>query len=127
MPIADNKNFKEMEAPAKEDRPRAAGAVGSKSRGGPKKSDEPKYNDTDESKAQLEKIRLIEAQMKEVQQKLVGCSSPSFFFCFCQACSHEALGVGFTCPCCVRACGLCFPLPSLCRRGVKLFFFLPSR
>jgi hypothetical protein len=54
------------------------GDRGGKPRGGPKKSDEPKYNDTDECKAQLEKIRVIEAQMKEVQQKLVSRLTPGF-------------------------------------------------
>lgn len=80
---------------AEKEKPRGGGGGGGgerKPRSGPKKSEEPKYNDTDESKAQLEKIRLIEAQMKEVQQKLVSgltrpataffCSFSFFFLCF---------------------------------------------
>ena len=79
---------------AEKEKPKG-GERGGKPRGGgggggdrPKKADEPKYNDTDECKAQLEKIRLIEAQMKEVQQKLVSPLTPSFlarsffFLCF---------------------------------------------
>ncbi len=65
---------------AEKEKPKG-GERGGKPRGGPKKSDEPKYNDTDECKAQLEKIRLIEAQMKEVQQKLVSDLTRSFRAC----------------------------------------------
>jgi hypothetical protein len=54
-----------MEQPKKFDKPRKG-----------KADSEPKYQDTDESKAQLEKIRVIEAQMKEVQLKLVSARKP---------------------------------------------------
>ncbi len=48
-----------------------------------KSDSEPKYQDTDESKAQLEKIRVIEAQMKEVQLKLVKKKEKKMCFVIC--------------------------------------------